>query len=242
VTWLPADSPRPRAAALAAAVAIALAAGIALIATSTGGRAHTRPAHAKPATPATPATHAKPATPATAATPALPAHTNATAPTVFPHTPTGAVSAATAWLQDAAQSLYNGTWATTMSSLATPALEARMRPGNSGAATLYRRVTAPNAPPLAVRAWPLGYAVQQYSSTSARVRVWQLFVLELARPMNVVGYTSTTVLLQWMEGSWKTAGVLHGPDLTPPGRNATATQITDWIDAVDQLHGYSYAP
>jgi hypothetical protein len=235
VTWLPFESPRPRAAALAAGVAIALAAGVALIATSTGGRAP-----ARPATPATPATPARPAKPAKPATPTP--HPNAIAPPMFPHTPAGAASAATAWLQDAALTLYDGTWDTTMSSLATPAVQARLRPANASAAALYRRVTAPNAPPLAVRAWPLGYAVQQYSPTSARVRVWQLFVLELARPANVVGYSSVTVLLQWTEGSWKTAGVHQGPDLTPPGSSATATQITAWIDAVDQLHGYSYAP
>jgi hypothetical protein len=129
-----------------------------------------------------------------------------------------------------------------MSSLATPALEARIRPADSGAAALYRRLTAPNAPPFAVRAWPLGYAVQQYSPTSARVRVWQLVVLEVARPTSVVGYNSATVLLQWMQGSWKTAGILQRPDLTPPGGSATAAQVAAWIDAVDQLHGYSYAP
>jgi hypothetical protein len=107
---------------------------------------------------------------------------------------------------------------------------------------VHSRLTAPGAPAYAERQWPLGYAVEQYSPAAARVRVWQLFVLEVARPSHSVAYASTTIWLQWTDGDWKVAGSRWGPDLTPPGNNATADQAAAWINGIDQLHGYAYAP
>ncbi|MEA2199062.1 MAG: hypothetical protein QOJ25_3113, partial [Solirubrobacteraceae bacterium] len=160
----------------------------------------------------------------------------------FPHTPAGAATAATAWLQGAPDALTNGTWDATVSAFVTPTFQAVARRADPGAALMQSRLNAPHAPPYAVRIWPLGFAVSQYSPTSARVRVWQLGVLEIARPTDVIGYTTTTVSLQWLGGDWKIAGILHGPALTPPGSTSTATEVTAWIAAVKQLHSYSYAP
>jgi hypothetical protein len=186
---------------------------VALIATSGGGARRTRRSRA----------------------PAAPASER------FPHTQAGAVAAATAWCQNTGRAFFNGTLDSAVSALATASFRVRAeREVGAASAFVHRRLRRDHA--YAFRVWPLGYAVQQYSPTAARVHVWQLMVLEIVTPREAAAYGSTTVSLQWVTGTWKVAESTPGPDLTPPGGAATATQVSSWINSTNQLTDYQYAP
>lgn len=217
--------------------AAALTIGIALIATS-GGRARrygTRPTRAARTHP----TRAVRAHPARAALPPAPPPSPPPGD-AFAHTPTGAVAAATNWYLRAGQALMNGTLRQTVDALAAPAERWR----GLGAWSVYAhvRLTMPGAGPYAVRQWPLGYRVVQYSPTTARVVMWALYVFETSLPGRETGYETNTITVRWLDGTWKFAVMHAGPTLTPPGPAATADQIAAWIRAVEQLKGYSYEP
>ena len=197
--------------------AVALAVGIALIATS-GGRATRR------TTPPTRGARAPAPSPRDA----------------FAHTPAGAVAAATNWYLRAGQALMNGTLGETADALATPA----ERSLDWGAWSTYAhvRLTMPGAGPYAVRQWPLGYRVVQYSPFTARVLMWALYVFETRLPGRETGYETNTITVRWLDATWKFAVMHAGPTLTPPGPDASAGEIAAWIGAVEQLKGYSYEP
>lgn len=226
-----------RSAALVA-VGVALAVGIALVASS--GRGHAPRAARTPTPPRAPA----PARPASRPPASAPTHAPSPPPgDAFPHTPAGAVAAATNWCQAGSQAFVNGTLTAEIDALATPSIRARFalavrRP----TAVVHAGLTAPGASPYVLRQWPLGYRVEQYSPSHASVVVWQLHLLETDQPEQSLGYSSETVLLQWMDGTWKYAGKRDGPNMTPPGRDASTAAITAWIEATDQLRSYSYAP
>ncbi|HEY5317250.1 MAG TPA: hypothetical protein VIJ20_04675 [Solirubrobacteraceae bacterium] len=211
---------RSRHAAFALAAAIALAGGAALIATSGGAAKRTK----------------IPGAAAAATTP-----TRAGDQDQFPHTPTGAVAAATAWCMDIEGAFFNGGWVTTISALGTSHLRRIAERTELAAARAHRRLMAAHTP-FAARVWPLAYAVQQYSATSARVRVWQVYAIAIASPGATTGFQTTTVSLQWSDGTWKIADAPGGPDLTPPGRDANPGQVASWIDSTKQLKDYQYAP
>ncbi|MDQ6779288.1 MAG: hypothetical protein M3071_24380 [Actinomycetota bacterium] len=213
--------PTPRHGAAALAAAIAVAVGVVLLATSGGGRPRakvTRTATATSATPPTPAAD------------------------IFPHTPAGAVDAATTWCQTTGVAFFNGTWAGAVSALATPAYAPRAERAAERASVLVHRHLLATHTRYFVRTWPLGYAIEQYSSTIARVRVWQLAVLELSAPGEVLAYPTTTVSVQWTKGDWKVTDAPAGPELPPPGHAATAGQVASWMVSVDLLTNYAYAP
>ena len=210
------------------AAAVALAVGITLIATSGGGL----PGHAG----RTPARTAQPAaTTARAPQPPAPPPKGA-----FPHTPNGAVEAATNWYLRAGQALVNGTMDQTVAAFGAPAL----RSAGLGPASVYdhARLTVPGATPYAVRQWPLGYRVVQYAPRTANVLVWAQFVLETNQPTRELGYETNTIKVQWLDGTWKFVVMHPGPRLTPPGAYATDDQITAWVEAVNRLRSYTYAP
>jgi hypothetical protein len=224
MTWLSFDryaSPRHTAAALVAVIALAV--GVVLIATTSGGATHAAREHPAPtASPAPAATHTQ---------------TND-----FPHTQAGAVAAATAWCQNTGEAFLEGTWNSAVARLATPAFRARAeRQVDPAAALVHRRLAAAHVP-YAARLWPLGYAVQQYSPASARVRVWQLLTLGISGPLDQTTFYTTTVSLLWSDGTWKVTATPPGPDLPPPSDNATTHQVAAWVTAVDQFREYRYAP
>jgi hypothetical protein len=160
----------------------------------------------------------------------------------FPHTRAGAAAAATAWCQTTGIAFFTGTWDRAVSALATPAFaqSATREVGPAAALTHSRLATAKT--PYAVRIWPLGYAFQEYSPTSARVRVWQLSVFEITTPREVTGYDTTEVSLRWTGEDWKVDAAPPGPELAPPAPGATATEVASWIDSTDQFREYRYAP
>jgi hypothetical protein len=205
---------RWRTTAVAVTAAIALAVGVALNATSSGGAA-SRPRTARVA----------------ATTPG---------PT-FAHTRAGAVAAATTWCQIAGEAFYDGGWfsaVTAMGDQRVLAMAERVKPA---AAFVQSRIRAAHTP-FVVRSWVLGYAVQQYSAAAARVRVWQLYALAIAGPLDTTGFQSTTVSLLWIHGTWKITASHPGPDLAPPRHGAGASEIASWISAVNRLNTYTYAP
>jgi hypothetical protein len=160
----------------------------------------------------------------------------------FPHTQAGAAAAATAWCQSTDEAFFAGTWDSAVSALATPAFAARAEHDVGPAATLTHQRLASAHLPFAARIWPLGYALQQYSPATARVRVWQLSVFVIAAPQEVTGYDTTDVSLRWTDGDWKVDAAPPGPELAPPARGATATEIAGWIDSIGQFREYRYAP
>lgn len=212
MTWLPFDRYAPSPRRAAALAAATITLGAGVALLATSG----------------PRTHrARPAKPAPRAIGAS-----------FPHTSAGAVAAATEWCQNTTPALVNGTWEHVASALATPAFRLRVERGEPASQMVHSRL----ATPYTVRLWPLGYAVERYSPASARVHVWQLFVFEEAGPVRLATYQSTTVALQWVDGTWKVALAPQGPDLTPPGGNASTDQVITWINAVGQFRSYAYAP
>lgn len=159
----------------------------------------------------------------------------------FPHTPAGAVAAATTWLRRTTQAFFTSGWESAVRALGDARTQAVAKRIEPDVALLQRRMAAGHTPYLA-RIWPLRYAVQRYSAISARVRVWQVYALAVASPLDTTGFQTTTVSLGWIDGTWKITGAPAGPDLTPPGQGATASQVAGWITAVDQLRDYTYVP
>jgi len=198
---------------------VVLAVGLALIATS-GGASRSRP-------------RAKVTPARTAATPPASAQ--------YPDTPAGAVAAATAWGQTATRAAFNGTWATALCALTTAAFCTQLAPAQRVSALMHSRIASLHAP-FAIRRWPLGYAVESYSPTTAQVRVWELGALGISGPLADAEFDTRTISLQWTDGRWRVADVSDGPNLTPPGRNASAGYAASWVTAVDELKSYTYAP
>jgi hypothetical protein len=210
-------APRHTAAALAAAIGLGV--GVALIATSGGAGPHAK------------------TTPAAAAATTAPR----VATYAFPHAPAGAVAAATAWCQNTGEAFFKGTWDSAAAPLAARSFLSRAERLQPASDLMHSRLAAAHAP-YAVRFWPLGYAVQEYSPAAARVRVWQLLVFGSSGPLSQTTFYTTTVSLRWVDGDWKITASPPGPDLRPPGRNAGASQVATWVGAVGQLNAYSYAP
>lgn len=204
---------RRRGAALA--TAIALVVGAALIATS-GGSAGSRPGVIARAAATDPAQ-------------------------ALPDTPAGAVAAATTWCQVASEAFFNGGWFRAVTALGDERVRAMAERWEPAAAFAQSRIHAAHTPFL-VRAWPLGYAVQQYSAAAARVRVWQVYALAIAGPLDTTGFQTTTVSLVWIRGTWKVTASHPAPDLAPPRDGAAAGEIASWINAVNELSAYTYAP
>lgn len=214
-------APRHTAAALAAAIGLGVA--VALIATSGGAGPHAKIARATARATATAATAPR------------------VASDVFPHSPAGAVAAATAWCQNTGEAFFTGTWDRAAAPLAARSflsLAERLQPASD---LMQSRLAAAHVP-YAVRFWPLGYAVQEYSPATARVRVWQLLVFGSSGPLSQTTFYTTTVSLRWIDGDWKLTDSPPGPDLRPPGQNAGASQVAAWVAAVGHLKAYSYAP
>jgi hypothetical protein len=205
----------PRHALAAAAAVIALGVGVALIASSGATAPRVEVARGAPA-----ADRAGPR---------------------FPHTRAGAVEAATAWCQETGEAFVSGTWSSAVKALAAPSLIARADLMAPASAFTHRSLVAHHLTS-ALRIWPLGYAIDQYSSSTARVRVWQLVQFATTAPNELAAYPITNVSLAWIEGDWKITGAPPDPDLTPPGPASSASQATSWITAVNELQSYSYAP
>jgi len=216
MSWLPFESgARPRHGAAALAAALALAAGVALIAATRGGGERARPAH-------------------TEATTSKRDH--------FAHTPAGAAAAATAWCVTTGGTFFSGGWDSAVSALASPGFAARAeRLGGPAASVVQRRLAALHTPYLA-RLWPLGYRVQEYAPAAARVRVWEVGVLAASASWHTIDFQSATVSMRWTDGDWEITAQPPGPDLTPPGQGATASQVASWVDAVNELKEYDYVP
>jgi hypothetical protein len=210
-------APRHSAAALAAAIGLGVGLGVAVIATSGGGGPHAKVARAPAAT------------------------APLVASSAFPHTPLGAVAAATAWCQNTGEAFFEGTWDSAAEPLATRTLFSQVERVQPASDLMHSRLAAAHAP-YAVRFWPLGYAVQDYSPADARVRVWQLLVFGSSGPLSQTTFYTTTVSLRWIDGDWKLTDSPPGPDLRPPGQNAGASQVAAWVAAVGHLKAYSYAP
>jgi hypothetical protein len=159
----------------------------------------------------------------------------------FAHTRAGAVEAATAWCQETGEAFVSGTWSSAVKALAAPSSIARADLVAPASAFTRRSLVAHHLTS-AFRIWPLGYAIDQYSSSTARVRVWQLVQFATTAPNELAAYPITNVSLAWIEGDWKITDAPPGPDLTPPGPASSASQATSWITAVNELQSYSYAP
>jgi hypothetical protein len=258
MAWRAFDSYAPRRAAAKRTAAFALGCAVALIATA-GGRSPAKVTRATPAS-SNPGAGTPSATPASShpgagtpsATPAsshpssppsaTPASSHPGAPSEdFSHTPAGAASAAAAWCQTTAEAFVEGGWDSAVNAMATGAFRALAVRYEPAAALVHRRLAALHTP-FALRLWPLGYAVQQYSRTTARVRVWQLSVLAISAPAADTTFQSSTVALRWADGDWKVTASPPGPDLTPPGKDAAASQVAAWVAAVNRLEGYQYVP
>jgi len=180
-----------------------------------------------------------PASVASTATPAPPHRARAS--DQFAHTRAGAAAAATAWCQTTTEAFVHGGWDGAVDALTIGAFRALALRYEPAAALVHRRLVAAHTP-YALRLWPLGYLVQQYSSTLARVRVWQLYVLAIASPAAHTEFATTTVSLRWADGTWKVTGAPSGADLTPPREHAAPRQVATWVSAVERFRGYEYVP
>jgi len=206
------------------AAAFALGCALALI-LSSGGASRARAQSANVAAVST--------TPSTAPAP--------TATDRFAHTPAGAAAAATAWCQTTTEAFIDGGWDRAVSTLTTGAFRAHALRYAAAAALVQRRLAAAHTPHT-LRLSPLGYATLQYSPTSARVQVWQLYVLAISGPEADTEFTTATVALQWTDGDWKVTSAPPGPDLAPPAVSASPAQVATWIRSANRLERYAYVP
>ena len=156
-------------------------------------------------------------------------------------TPEGAAAMATRWCQTTAEAFVDGGWDRAVSALSIEPFRAQALRYGPAAALVHRRVGAAHTP-YALRDWPRGDQVLQYSGAVARVRVWQFLVLAIAAPGAVSGFTTQAVALAWSGGAWKVTAVSPGPDMTPPSSSATPAAIATWVDGARRLEEYRYAP
>jgi len=186
-----------------------------------------------------------------ASRPSAPAATRAPAPArdrardsaraTFAHTPAGAAAAATAWCQTTTEAFIAGGWDRAVNALTVNPFRALAERYQPAAAMVATRLAAAHRP-YALRLWPLGYQVQRYSPTAARVRVWQLYVLAIAAPEADTEFATTTVTLTWADGGWKVTAAPSGADLSPPPDDAATSQVAAWVRTVSRLREYEYVP
>ncbi|HWF73143.1 MAG TPA: hypothetical protein VG186_07350 [Solirubrobacteraceae bacterium] len=166
------------------------------------------------------------------------ARVTSTAP--FPHTPGGAGAAVAAWMRDFGTAFVSGNSASAVRAWVIPPFRARVEGVQRVSALAQARIASLHEP-FALREWPLGYAIEEYGSTTARVRVFEFGVIAWGH-FAERAFDTRIVSLQWTAGGWKVSDSRPGPDLTPPGASASAAQIANWITAVDELKSYTDAP
>jgi len=165
-------------------------------------------------------------------------------PQAFPDTVDGAVEAATAWVPRALQAYAAGNGRRFVDAMATGRVRTLLaRALGETSPLVHAGLTTPGASSYAARVWPLGYRIEQYAPSLARVRVWQLGELETDQPGQTVNYfENDTVTVRWVAGMWKFAGKQAHASLTPPPLGAAAAAVDAWVNGVRQFRSYRYVP
>ena len=94
-----------------------------------------------------------------------------------------------------------------------------------------------------VRSLPVAYAVEEFSSTRARLKVWGLSVFVLEGVSAAEEHWETAdVELVWSGGDWRLKGWSTQPGPQPGTRSPDATPTAEFLSALEGLEGYSNVP
>jgi hypothetical protein len=91
--------------------------------------------------------------------------------------------------------------------------------------------------------WPLGFRVEDFTTSQATVSLWHLDVgASSALGLMTAQYTTTTYGLRWTNGAWRIYTVSSVPGPTPPAASASAAEVDQFAREVDALSRYANVP
>ena len=99
------------------------------------------------------------------------------------------------------------------------------------------------APVVIVRAAPVGYRIDGFSSRAATIAIWRVGIVGSGATVEPQqSWRTETVALTWEAGRWKVASFSSSPGPTPPLSTASApTSPGDLFAAVPQFEGFARA-
>ncbi len=90
--------------------------------------------------------------------------------------------------------------------------------------------------------WRLGYRVDAYSPSRARVQIWTMGVMAGAAGVLAPAYSTTTCALRWSDDAWKVAAAQTTPGPTPPPDDSDPGAVTAFASAAARFRPFQDAP
>lgn len=105
---------------------------------------------------------------------------------------------------------------------------------------LARRLSL--AGPAFVRGWQVGWRVDSYSTTSARVAVWTMGLVEAASEVLAPYWSTSVCTLAWSHGSWRVSEARTTPGPTPPPDGIDRAAVASFVRSATVFQAFSDAP
>lgn len=161
-------------------------------------------------------------------------------PSGYVDTEPGAVAAAANFLGLSEAALLDGSgdWSTLVNALAIEPLRSQALAARP-AERLFARARA--AGPWFARGWRLGYRIDAYAPSAARVGVWT-FGIAVGQIPTVSDWSTTTMQLRFTAGGWKIASSHVSPGPTPPPASAPQQAKNAFVSAAARFTAFHDAP
>jgi hypothetical protein len=166
-------------------------------------------------------------------------------PVGFSRSERGAVAAAGNYVTVLSRALTPGapfSWAQAIRALTVVPLTSRALSGSAAGARIADRF-AQSRSSFYLRSWLLGYQIQSYFPTRARVALWNVGVVTSALGVVPPDFSTTTCQLRWIGGDWKVSEVRVSEGPTPPSSPAgSAAQALAFAAAARRFATYTNVP
>lgn len=176
-------------------------------------------------------------------TPVGPRRVDDGVPRGFARSRLGAVAAATNYLTMLQRSLSAGAvrWRAVVRALTAPPLSGQALVAAAAAAAIARRLSRSGAPTF-ISGWALGYRIDAYGPSQARVRVWTMGVMAGSAAVIAPTYSTTACRLTWIDGDWKVTGAQTQPGPSPPPDRSNLEVVSAFVTAATRFEAFSDAP
>lgn len=163
-------------------------------------------------------------------------------PEGFAHSRRGAAAAAANYLAALEQALPAGaaSWSSAVRALTVAPLTAQALDARGASTAIAARIAA-SAGPAFIRGWRLGYRIDSYTPSRARVAVWTVGLVASVAQVVPAEYSSTECTLRWLSGDWKVARARTTPGPTPPADASDAAAVEAFARAALAFRSYGDA-
>jgi hypothetical protein len=220
---------RPRTLAWIAALAAAVLAGYALarLALASGQHAHARArsTRARPAATAKPSGARSPAT--MAARPSV-------------HAALGAAATAVSYLRALEPAPASASRQALLRALTLPPLTNQALQAQATGAAVWQRLSARG--PVLMRGWTLGYRVDSYTRSRARVTVWTMGLVASATEVVAPQWSTTVCELRFTDRAWRVAAAEATSGPTPPQAPSSPVAVASFARAAAAFRRFDAAP